>query len=246
MLRWCGPSWPTRTKPSSKSIGWNSAKLPPMSRRSMIIMAMQVLRSDSPHMGKPAAVSSELPTIRLVTSFAASGCPLRPRSSRPARPGRCSSTNGRAPRRRGRPTWRSSAVSFAVIGSDFGVGRVEQVEDLPLLGCDLVVRDGASQCRSRSSASVCTTWQPKAAVRAVWSVCMSSMCSMRMPELADPGALQVVQHPGDAAPFGDLRVGRGVVLERAEDHAAGGLLPMRMATPVNSGTEQKSSLQSCM
>ena len=31
-------------------------------------MAMQVFSSDSPHMGKPAAVSSELPTMRLETS----------------------------------------------------------------------------------------------------------------------------------------------------------------------------------
>jgi hypothetical protein len=68
MLMWCGPSWPTSTKPSRKSIGWNSAKLPPMSSRSMISMAMHVFRSDSPHIGNPAAVSSELPTIKLVTS----------------------------------------------------------------------------------------------------------------------------------------------------------------------------------
>ncbi len=43
----------------------------------MISMAMQVFRSDSPHIGKPAAVSSELPTIRLVTS-SRSGLPSSP------------------------------------------------------------------------------------------------------------------------------------------------------------------------
>ena len=66
-----------------------------------------------------------------------------------------------------------------------------------------------------------------------------------VPEVADPGPLQIVQHLGDVAPLGDLGVGHGSSCS-VPRITGGGLRPMRMATPVNSGTEQKSSLHSCM
>ena len=43
-------------------------KLPPMPSRSKISMAMQFLRSNSPHIGNPAPIRSELPTMKFVTS----------------------------------------------------------------------------------------------------------------------------------------------------------------------------------
>ncbi len=65
---------------------------------------------------------------------------------------------------------------------------------------------------------VWTMWHPNAAVRDVWSVCMSSMCSMGCPKCPDPRPLQIVQHLGDVAPSGNFGLGHRIVVERSQDH----------------------------
>src|SRR5271157_4137438 len=189
MLRWCGPSCPTRMKSRSKSMGWNSANDPPISRRSMISMPTQVLRSDSPHMGNPAAVSKELPTIRFVAS------------PRPSEPGRAVTVDELF-QGHGSAGGRIEVFVGNLAGDRIAarIRQVEEIENLPLLLFDFLRADGALL---REQVVNLRLHDVEAKLRGECRLVRMHVQHRLngMSEVADSRTMDIVEHLGDLAPL---------------------------------------------
>ena len=144
-------------------------------------------------MGKPGRRQQRVADDQVGDQLAQSGCRARPRSSRPARRVACSSTNLSSATATRAAVSRSFAVSLRVTGSAPGSGVSNMLEDLARLDLDLRVRHLPCQSRSKSSASVCTMWQPKAAVeRRLVGLHVEHVLD-RVAEVPDARALEIVQ-----------------------------------------------------
>ncbi|MPN39756.1 hypothetical protein SDC9_187285 [bioreactor metagenome] len=141
---------------------------------------------------------------------------------------------------------RSDSFSFSVSGSETGSG-VSKKDRIRFFISVTSVPAGstARQSGSSSSASHWTTCAPNAAVTAAGSVCMSSIASSTWPRCPNRARRRscrtcAIRHHSASSASATASP------SRCPRITGGTGLPIRTATPVNSGTEQKSSLQSCI